>query len=237
MSAEDEQTHEQVPLYGACVRTAELLATTSSYGSTVYHVAPRCYCLLSRLPCFALLFELLASVLAAERAVRVEEGGEGFGMGAEAAAQLLRRRALEGASGTAGGGGMEIFVDLKGISSLPVPAERPALLALTEDTCQGGSLDTALLRTLSVEADSTMVGQWALGVALSICAPDVLVAMLAAVLNEVRSDGDRLTAIGCCCVHSCPPPRVTRTALLIHTDLLIRIFSGLSSWPARTWAC
>ena len=59
------------PLYGACVRTAEVICTTrTSYGQKRYHVAPRVYCLLSAAPLFDALFATLHAVLRLERRER-----------------------------------------------------------------------------------------------------------------------------------------------------------------------
>ena len=58
-------------LYGACLRTSEVVCTTrTSYGQKRYHVAPRVYCLLSAAPLFDALFATLHAVLRLERRER-----------------------------------------------------------------------------------------------------------------------------------------------------------------------
>ena len=51
------------PLYGTVVRTQEvLLSSRTNTGRRIHYVAPRCYCLFSRLPLFSALFETLHAV-------------------------------------------------------------------------------------------------------------------------------------------------------------------------------
>lgn len=61
-----EGTENPTPLYGCCLHTQEILATRDE----MHVVAPRCYCLLSRVPCLNAHFALLESVLWHERRAR-----------------------------------------------------------------------------------------------------------------------------------------------------------------------
>ena len=62
-----EGVEDPQPLYGACLRTAEVVTSTrNSYGKKIHHVAPRVYCLLSRAPVFDALFATLHAVLRLE---------------------------------------------------------------------------------------------------------------------------------------------------------------------------
>jgi hypothetical protein len=61
-----EGTENPTPLYGCCLHTQEILATRDE----MHVVAPRCYCLLSRVPCLNAHFALLECVLWHERRAR-----------------------------------------------------------------------------------------------------------------------------------------------------------------------
>ncbi|KAK3277684.1 hypothetical protein CYMTET_14325 [Cymbomonas tetramitiformis] len=70
-----------VPLYGACIRTQEVLASSFTRTSAakpgakqqVHVIAPRCYCLFSRSPMFEALFCVLHSLMLQERLDRVNQ--------------------------------------------------------------------------------------------------------------------------------------------------------------------
>ena len=63
-----EGTDSLTPLYGCCLYTQEVLAANSD--DSIHVVAPRCYCVLSRLPAINAHFALLESVLWHERLTR-----------------------------------------------------------------------------------------------------------------------------------------------------------------------
>ena len=59
------------PLFGACIRTEEVLySTRNSNLAQLHFVAPRCYCLFSRYALFDSLFAVLNAALRVERAER-----------------------------------------------------------------------------------------------------------------------------------------------------------------------
>ena len=65
---------ERGRLYGACVRTHEVI--WSSDQASRCWCAPRVYCLLSRLPCFSALFSVLLAAMQEERAERTDGSSE-----------------------------------------------------------------------------------------------------------------------------------------------------------------
>ena len=56
-------------LYGACLRTREVVCLTKRKGDKTYHTAPLCYCLLSRTPALSAMFGVLSTMLREQRRV------------------------------------------------------------------------------------------------------------------------------------------------------------------------